>query len=116
MPKSYTRLPVLALITGCSLGAVETGPGGSHTDGPLDRSSQAAASCVTPRSKLAVGSSTTLCPGGKERMRRLMSVIKAKRLPFRDLVTHTFPLDRIEEAYELFANQRDGVMKVAIRP
>ena len=59
---------------------------------------------------------TSLCPGGKERMRRLMSVIKAKRLPFRDLVTHTFPLDRIEEAYELFANQRDGVMKVAIRP
>ncbi len=59
---------------------------------------------------------STLCPGGKERMRRLMSVIKAKRLPFRDLVTHTFPLDRIEEAYELFANQRDGVMKVAIRP
>jgi len=59
---------------------------------------------------------TTLCPGGKERMRRLMSVIKAKRLPFRDLVTHTFPLDRIEEAYEMFANQSDGVMKVAIRP
>ncbi len=59
---------------------------------------------------------STLCPGGKERMRRLMSVIAAKRLPFRDLVTHTFPLDRIEEAYELFANQKDGVMKVAIRP
>ena len=59
---------------------------------------------------------TTLCPGGKERMRRLMSVVKAKRLPFRDLVTHTFSLDQIEEAYELFAHQRDGVMKVAIRP
>lgn len=59
---------------------------------------------------------TTLCPGGKERMRRLMSVVKAKRLPFRDLVTHWFPLDRIEEAYELFAHQRDGVMKVAIKP
>lgn len=59
---------------------------------------------------------TTLCPGGKERMRRLMNVVKAKRLPFRDLVTHWFPLDRIEEAYELFANQRDGVMKIAIKP
>lgn len=59
---------------------------------------------------------TTLCPGGKERMRRLMSVVKAKRLPFRDLVTHAFSLDQIEEAYELFAHQRDGVMKVAIRP
>ena len=59
---------------------------------------------------------TSLCPGGKERMRRLMSVIKAKRLPFRDLITHTFPLAQIEDAYELFAHQRDGVMKVAIRP
>jgi threonine dehydrogenase-like Zn-dependent dehydrogenase len=58
----------------------------------------------------------TLCPGGKERMRRLMSVVAAKRFPLRDLVTHKFTLDQIEEAYELFANQRDGVMKVAIRP
>lgn len=58
---------------------------------------------------------TSLCPGGKERMRRLMNVVAAKRLPFRDLVTHWFPLDRIEDAYELFAQQRDGVMKVAIR-
>ncbi len=59
---------------------------------------------------------STLCPGGKERMRRLMSVVLAKRLPFRELVTHSFSLGAIEEAYELFANQRDGVMKVAIRP
>ena len=59
---------------------------------------------------------TTLCPGGKERMRRLISVVAAKRLPFRELVTHSYPLARIEEAYELFGHQRDGVMKVAIRP
>jgi threonine dehydrogenase-like Zn-dependent dehydrogenase len=59
---------------------------------------------------------TTLCPGGKERMRRLMSVVRAKRFPFRDFITHSYPLDRIAEAYELFGHQRDGVMKVAIRP
>lgn len=59
---------------------------------------------------------TTLCPGGKERMRRLMSVVAAKRFPFCELVTHSFALDEIEAAYELFANQRDGVLKVAIRP
>lgn len=59
---------------------------------------------------------TTLCPGGKERMRRLMSVIAAKRAPFRELVTHSFKLADIEAAYDLFAHQRDGVMKVAIRP
>jgi threonine dehydrogenase-like Zn-dependent dehydrogenase len=59
---------------------------------------------------------TSLCPGGKERMRRLMSIVAAKRFPFRDLVTHPFRLADIEAAYDLFASQRDGVMKVAIRP
>jgi threonine dehydrogenase-like Zn-dependent dehydrogenase len=59
---------------------------------------------------------TSLCPGGKERMRRLMSIVAAKRFPFRDLVTHRFELADIEAAYDLFASQRDGVMKVAIRP
>jgi alcohol dehydrogenase len=59
---------------------------------------------------------TTLCPGGKERMRRLMSVVRAKRFPLHELVTHTFALAQIEQAYDLFSHQRDGVMKVAIRP
>lgn len=59
---------------------------------------------------------TTLCPGGKERMRRLMEVIASGRVDTRPLVTHRFKLDQIEEAYDLFANQRDGVLKVAINP
>ena len=57
---------------------------------------------------------TTLCPGGKERMRRLMDTIASGRLDTRPLVTHRFTLDQIEAAYDLFANQRDGVLKVAI--
>jgi threonine dehydrogenase-like Zn-dependent dehydrogenase len=59
---------------------------------------------------------TTLCPGGKERMRRLMSILESDRLDLRPLVTHRFSLDEIETAYELFARQGDGVLKVAIRP
>lgn len=59
---------------------------------------------------------TTLCPGGKERMRRLMSVIASERVDLRPLVTHRFKLDDVERAYELFAGQRDGVLKVAITP
>lgn len=59
---------------------------------------------------------TTLCPGGKERMRRLLTVVQSKRFPFRDLVTHDFKLSEIEAAYELFGHQRDGVLKVAIHP
>jgi alcohol dehydrogenase len=59
---------------------------------------------------------TTLCPGGKHRMRRLMDIVAQGRVDLRPLVTHRFPLERIEEAYDLFANQRDGVLKVAIVP
>ena len=59
---------------------------------------------------------TTLCPGGKERMRRLMTVIASQRVDLRPLVTHRFKLDQIEAAYELFGHQRDGVLKVAITP
>jgi len=59
---------------------------------------------------------TTLCPGGKERMRRLMEVIAAQRVDLGAMVTHRFRLDDIEAAYELFGHQRDGVLKVAITP
>ncbi|MCY7312168.1 MAG: NAD(P)-dependent alcohol dehydrogenase [Pseudoxanthomonas sp.] len=59
---------------------------------------------------------TALCPGGKERMRRLMAVIASGRVDLGAMVTHRYKLDDIEAAYELFANQRDGVLKVAITP
>lgn len=59
---------------------------------------------------------TSLCPGGKERMRRLMNVIETDRIDLEPLVTHRFRLDQIGEAYDLFAHQRDGVLKVAITP
>lgn len=59
---------------------------------------------------------TTLCPGGKERMRRLMNVLESGRADLRPLVTHRFKLDQIEAAYDLFSHQRDGVLKVAITP
>ncbi len=57
---------------------------------------------------------TALCPGGKERMRRMIDVIASGRVDLKGLVTHRFTLDQIEDAYDLFANQRDGVLKVAI--
>jgi alcohol dehydrogenase len=59
---------------------------------------------------------TTLCPGGKERMRRLMSVIQSGRVDLTAMVTHRYKLDDIEAAYDLFGHQRDGVLKVAITP
>jgi alcohol dehydrogenase len=59
---------------------------------------------------------TTLCPGGKERMRRLMELIARRRVDLEPLVTHRFALEQIEEAFDLFSHQRQGVLKIALHP
>jgi threonine dehydrogenase-like Zn-dependent dehydrogenase len=59
---------------------------------------------------------SALCPGGKERMRKLMDLVRAGRLDGSHMITHRFALDDIEDAYELFGNQRDGVVKVGLTP
>jgi threonine dehydrogenase-like Zn-dependent dehydrogenase len=59
---------------------------------------------------------TTLCPGGKERMRRLIASVESGRFDPLPLITHRFALDDIVEAYDLFSHRRDGVLKVAVRP
>ena len=58
---------------------------------------------------------TTLCPGGKERMRRLMEIVRAGRVDLTPLLTHRFSLDNITEGYRLFGQRSDGVLKVAIK-
>lgn len=30
------------------------------------------------------------------------------------IITHIYPLAKIDEAYELFENKRDGVIKIAV--
>jgi threonine dehydrogenase-like Zn-dependent dehydrogenase len=42
--------------------------------------------------------------------------VRHGRLVLDGFLTHSYPLEGIEDAYELFGNQRDGVVKVAIRP
>ena len=59
---------------------------------------------------------TTLCPGGKERMRRLMEVVRTGRVDLTPLLTHRFSLDNITDGYRLFGERSDGVLKVAIEP
>ena len=58
---------------------------------------------------------TTLCPGGKERMRRLMEMVRTGRLDLTPMLTHSFSLNDIGEAYALFGERKDGVIKVAVR-
>ncbi len=59
---------------------------------------------------------TTLCPGGKERMRRLMSLVQSGRFDPTPLLTHRFALADIVDGYRVFGERLDGVLKVAIRP
>ncbi len=59
---------------------------------------------------------TTLCPGGKERMRRLMSMVRSGRFDPTPLITHSFSLDEIGEGYRIFGSRSEGVLKVVVRP
>jgi threonine dehydrogenase-like Zn-dependent dehydrogenase len=59
---------------------------------------------------------TTLCPGGKERMRRLMELVRHGRLDLTPLITHHVSLEDIVEGYRIFGEHRDGVLKVAVKP
>jgi len=44
----------------------------------------------------------------------ILRLIKDGKIDTTPLITHSFPLARIAEAYELFEHKRDGVIKVAI--
>ena len=44
----------------------------------------------------------------------LMDKPKTGRIDTTPLITHRFPLSDIEEAYRIFENKLDGVIKVAI--
>ena len=59
---------------------------------------------------------TTLCPGGKERMGRLLRAVQSGRFDPTPLLTHHFRLADIGEAYRIFSNRLDGVLKVAVAP
>ena len=43
-----------------------------------------------------------------------LKLIAEGKLDTEPLITHTYPLSRIEEAYELFEKKQDGVIKVAV--
>ncbi len=59
---------------------------------------------------------TSLCPGGKDRMRRLLALVAHRRIDLSPLVTHEFALEELPDALELLAARRDGVVKVALHP
>jgi len=46
----------------------------------------------------------------------ILKLIADGRIDTTPLITHRFPLDRIEEAYNVFENRLDGVIKIAVEP
>ena len=44
----------------------------------------------------------------------ILSLIEENKIDTTSLITHSFPLSRIEEAYKVFENKEDGVIKIAI--
>ena len=47
---------------------------------------------------------------------KILRLIEQKKIDTTPLLTHTFPLREIEQAYDIFENRKEGVIKVAIRP
>ena len=62
------------------------------------------------------GKNLTFRTGGVDgcHCREILQLIAAGKLDTTPLITHIYPLSRIEEAYDLFEQRRDGVIKVAI--
>lgn len=94
-----------------------TRPGGTisnvgyHGDGEFVR---------IPRMDWGVGMSdktirTALCPGGKERMTRLLRLLQSGRVDPTSMTTHTFDFDEVDRAFELMRSKEDGIIKPLIR-
>lgn len=72
-----------------------------------------------PRLDWGVGMSdqtirTGLCPGGKERLKRLLRLIANGRIDPRPMTTHHFSFDDLPKAFHMMATKEDGIIKPLI--
>jgi threonine dehydrogenase-like Zn-dependent dehydrogenase len=72
-----------------------------------------------PRLAWGVGMSdktirTALCPGGRERMERLMRLLLGGRVDPTPLTTHRFPFSEVETAFRMMQTKADGIIKPLI--
>ncbi|HEU4400529.1 MAG TPA: NAD(P)-dependent alcohol dehydrogenase, partial [Candidatus Polarisedimenticolia bacterium] len=72
-----------------------------------------------PRTDWGVGLSdktirTGLCPGGRERMKRLLGLLESARVDPTPLTTHTFPFEQVDKALHLMETKEDGIIKPLI--
>jgi threonine dehydrogenase-like Zn-dependent dehydrogenase len=57
---------------------------------------------------------TALCPGGKERMQRLLRLIERGRVDPVRMTTHTFRFEEMGRAFEMMKTKEDGIIKPLI--
>ena len=74
---------------------------------------------MIPRMDWGVGMSdktikTGLCPGGRERMRRLLRLIETGRVDPTPMTTHTYKFTEIERAFHMMETKEDGIIKPII--
>lgn len=72
-----------------------------------------------PRAEWGVGMSdktirTALCPGGSERMGRLMRLIANGRVDPLPMTTHRMPFDEVTRAFEMMQTKDDNIVKPLI--
>ena len=72
-----------------------------------------------PRAEWGVGMGdktirTGLCPGGRERMQRLLRLLETGRVDPTPMTTHTFKFQDIERAFQMMATKQDGIIKPLI--
>lgn len=58
---------------------------------------------------------TGLCPGGRERMTRLMRFLSTVRVDPTPMTTHRFPFSDIEKAFRMMDRKEDGIIKPLIQ-
>jgi isopropanol dehydrogenase (NADP+) len=57
---------------------------------------------------------TALCPGGRERMVRLLRLLEAGRVDPTPLTTHRFPFSQVERAFQMMVTKEDNIVKPLI--
>ncbi len=57
---------------------------------------------------------TGLCPGGNERMKRLIRLLETGRIDPTPLTTHRMPFAQVDRALRLMATKEDGIVKPLI--
>jgi alcohol dehydrogenase len=59
---------------------------------------------------------TTMCPSGFDRLNHLLNIMKYAKVDLSPIFTHRMKLSQAPEAYDLFREKRDGVLKIALKP